>query len=153
PGASWMTRRDRELRIAENVAWVDAVLGSVMMGNFVSGTVVLHGFSQGVGMACRAAALGCRPVSAVMLLGGEVPPELERLELMRSVHLARGNRDRLYSQEKFDSDRKRLIDAGVAVETFLYQGGHAPTGEYFMAAGRFLAQTDLILPGRIQDSL
>jgi predicted esterase len=138
PGASWMTLRDRELRIVENVAYVDAVLGSVMMGNFVSGPIVLHGFSQGAGMACRASTLGCYRVSAVMLLGGDVPPDLERLDPMCSVHLARGNRDRLYSQERFEADRQRLIDAGVAVETFVYQGGHAPTEEYFMAAGHFL---------------
>ncbi|NTU68406.1 MAG: phospholipase [Chlorobiaceae bacterium] len=139
PGASWMTRCDREQRMVENVAYVDAVLGSVMMGNSLSGPIVLHGFSQGVGMACREAALGCYRISAVMLLGGDVPPDLERLVTMRSVHLARGNRDRRYSQEMLEADRQRLIDAGVAVETCVYQGGHAPTEEYFMAAGRFLA--------------
>ena len=140
PGASWMTRHDRELRIAENVAYVDAVLARVMEAYPVSGKMVLHGFSQGAGMACRAAVLGCHRVSAVMLLGGDVPPELEWLEPMRSVHLARGDHDRLYPQERFEADAVRLQDAAVQVEPFVFRGGHAPGAVYFTGAGGFLAR-------------
>ncbi|NTV02780.1 MAG: phospholipase [Chlorobiaceae bacterium] len=138
-GASWMTTRDRELRIVENVAYVDAVLGRLLDSSLSSGTVVLHGFSQGAGMACRAAVLGCHRVSAVMLVGGDVPPELEWLEPMRSVHLARGDRDRLYTQERFAGDRERLRGAGVAVAETVFRGGHGPEAGYFAAAGCFLA--------------
>ena len=139
PGASWMTRRDRELRIAENVRYVDAVIGRVMAELPVDGRLVLHGFSQGAGMACRAAVLGRHAVSAVMLLGGDIPPELNDLARMCTVHLGRGERDRLYRQERFDSDVDRLQEAGIEPVVSLYAGGHAPTDEYFEAAGRFLA--------------
>lgn len=138
PGSSWMTRRDRERRIAENVAYVDAVLDRIRR-EYPVGALVLHGFSQGAGMACRAAVLGCHRVSGVMLLGGDVPPELEWLDPMRKAHLARGDRDRLYPAERFDADRQKLDAAGVSAETYLYRGGHLPTADYFAAAGRFLA--------------
>ncbi|NTU91873.1 MAG: phospholipase [Chlorobiaceae bacterium] len=138
PGASWMTRRDRERRIAENVAYVDAVLDRIGR-EYPVGTLVLHGFSQGAGMACRAAVLGCHRVSGVMLLGGDVPPDLEWLDPMRKVHLARGDRDRLYTQERFEADRQKLSNAGVDGGTFIYRGGHLPTADYFAAAGGFLS--------------
>lgn len=139
PGASWMTRRDRELRITENVAYVDAVLDQVMAGHPVSGSVVLAGFSQGAGMACRTAVLGSRVVSAVMLLGGDIPPELGRIDRMAMVHIARGERDRLYPPERFDADRERLRNAGLPFASCSYRGGHAPNEEYFADAGRFLS--------------
>jgi len=139
PGASWITRCDRELRIAENVRYVDAVIGRVMAELPVDGRLVLHGFSQGAGMACRAAVLGRHAVSAVMLLGGDIPPELDDLARMRAVHLARGERDHFYRQKQFGSDVTRLQKAGIEPVVSLYDGGHAPTDEYFEAAGRFLA--------------
>jgi len=138
PGASWMTRRDRELRIAENVRYVDAVIGRVMAELPVDGRLVLHGFSQGAGMACRAAVLGRHAVSAVMLLGGDIPPELNDLARMCTVHLGRGERDRLYRQERFESDCERLREAGIDPTVCEYAGDHVPTDDYFKAAGRFL---------------
>ncbi len=139
PGSSWMTRRDRDLRIAENVRYVDAVLGRATEEIAFDGRLVLHGFSQGAGMACRTALLGRHEVSAVMLLGGEIPPELDDLARMRAVHIGRGEHDHFYRQKSFDSDVIRLREAGVEAEVSLYAGVHGPTDEYFEAAGRFLA--------------
>jgi len=138
-GASWMTRRNRELRIAENVRYVDAVIERVMNEIAFDGRLVLHGFSQGAGMACRAAVLGRHEVSAVMLLGGDIPPELDDLKRMRAVHLARGEQDHFYRQKQFDSDVTRLQEAGIEPVVSLHDGGHTPTDEYFEAAGQFLA--------------
>ena len=54
---SWMTRQDREQAIADNVAYVAAVL-SELAGEFgITRPLVYAGFSQGVAMAYRAAAL------------------------------------------------------------------------------------------------
>jgi predicted esterase len=140
PGASWMTRRDRELRITENVRYVDAVIERVMAKLPFDGRLVLHGFSQGAGMASRAALLGRHPVSGVMLLGGDIPPELDDLVRMRAAHLARSDHDRLYPQKRFEADIIRLREAGIDPAVTLFHGGHGPTGEYFEAAGRFLAE-------------
>jgi predicted esterase len=137
PGASWMTRIDRELRIEENVGYVDAVLDAVRM-DFPEGALVLHGFSQGAGMACRAALMGRHTVAGVMLLGGDIPPELDDLRRMGRVQLARGESDRFYPMERFEADRAKLRDAGLLPDAVTFSGSHGPTGEYFAEAGRFL---------------
>jgi len=144
PGASWMTRRDRERCIAENVRYADAVIGRVTAELPFDGRLVLHGFSQGAGMASRAAVLGRHAVSGVMLLGGDIPPELDDLARMRAVHLACGDRDRLYPQKRFEADIIRLREAGIDPAVTLFHGGHGPTGEYFEAAGRFLAGMEFV---------
>lgn len=144
PGASWMTRRDRERRIAENVHYADAVIAKVMAELLFDGRLVLHGFSQGTGMASRAAVLCRHEVTAVMLLGGDIPPELDDLARFRAVHLARGDRDRLYPQKRFEADIIRLREAGIEPSVCEYAGGHGPTGEYFEDAGRFLAGMEFV---------
>ena len=53
--ASWMTRQDRELAIADNVAYVTAVLETVAAEYRTRRPLVLAGFSQGVAMSFRAA--------------------------------------------------------------------------------------------------
>lgn len=141
PGASWMTRCDRDLRIAENVAYVDAVIGRVMAELPTDGRLVLHGFSQGAAMACRAAVLGRHPVSGVMLLGGGVPPELDGLERMLRVQHARGDRDPFLSEEALTSDAARLCNAGMQPDVVVFAGGHRATVGYFDAAAGFLAGT------------
>jgi predicted esterase len=144
PGASWMTRRDRELRITENVRYVDAVIERVMAKLPVDGRLVLHGFSQGAGMATRTALLGMHPVSGVMLLGGDIPPELDDLARMQAVHLARGDHDHFYRKKQLDLDVLRLREVGIEPSVCEYAGGHGPTGEYFEAAGRFLAGIEFV---------
>lgn len=138
PGASWMTSSERELRISENVGYVDAVLNNVFRQCGSSPVPVLHGFSQGAGMACRSALLGMFDVAGVMLLGGDIPPELVDLKLMRAVHIGRGDHDHLYTQKRCEADTARLQAAGLDPAVTLFRGGHMPTGEYFEAAGRFL---------------
>ncbi|HHE08024.1 MAG TPA: phospholipase [Chlorobaculum parvum] len=138
PGASWMTGCEREIRITENVRYVDTALDRVITEIPVDSRLVLHGFSQGVGMACRTAVLGRHTVTAVMFLGGDIPPELDDLAWMRAVHIGRGERDHLYRQERFDSDCARLRVDGIEPTACQYTGGHAPTEKYFKAAGKFL---------------
>lgn len=138
-GASWMTSKERDLRIEENVGYVDEVLSSLLDSGRISGNLVLHGFSQGAGMACRTAVIGRHAVTGVMLLGGDIPPELDWLERMRRVHLARGRRDPLYAEERFVRDAGRLRDAEVACSQVTFAGGHGANEEYYRSAADFLA--------------
>ncbi|MBM3163761.1 MAG: phospholipase [Chlorobi bacterium] len=140
PGASWMTSSDRELRIAENIRYVDEVLAAALRQCCPGCRIVLHGFSQGAGMACRAAVLGKNEVSGVMLLGGDIPPELDRFDRMKAVHLVRGNRDPLYTEERFMQDAARLRDAGVPCRAVPFAGGHGTNSAYYRLAGEFLGQ-------------
>jgi predicted esterase len=67
--ANWMTSQDRELAIADNLAYVRAAFGSLPPAR----RLVLLGFSQGATMASRAAAYAARP-DGLILLGGDLPP-------------------------------------------------------------------------------
>src|SRR5688572_5658420 len=58
--ASWMTREDRDQAIADNIAYVDAVMTRADAGRGFSRAVMV-GFSQGAAMAYRAAVSGARP--------------------------------------------------------------------------------------------
>ena len=56
-GASWMTRQDRELAIADNIAYVDRVVQAIER-DYQARDAFFLGFSQGVAMAFRAAVRG-----------------------------------------------------------------------------------------------
>jgi predicted esterase len=138
-GASWMTSRDREQRIEENVRYVDAVMERIRELYSVNDRRCFHGFSQGAAMACRAALLGRYPAEGLMLLGGDIPPELSvsssRLKL---VHLARGSGDRFYLPEQYKRDAARLQEGGVSFVASDFTGGHRPNAAYLTLAGEFL---------------
>jgi len=138
--AGWMTRQDRELAIADNLAYVSAVLADVSREWPTRTPVIFSGFSQGVAMAFRAAAAS--GAAAVIAAGGDVPPEItsERLGAVRSVLLCRGLRDEWYSAEKFAGDRRRLSDAGVALTVVEFDGGHEWSPEVIAAASSFLRE-------------
>jgi predicted esterase len=135
--ASWMTRQDRELAIADNLAYVEAVLDEVSRDR---PRLVFAGFSQGVAMAFRAACATARRVDGVIAVGGDVPPEIDVASLAR-VHTAlvcRGARDEWYTDEKFQQDVARLRQAGAAVHPVAFDGGHEWSAAVLDAASAFL---------------
>src|ERR1051325_10844778 len=72
--ASWMTRDDRELAIADNVDYVGRVLARVRADYRTSPTLVFAGFSQGGAMAYRAAV--SYPADGLIVLAADVPPDV-----------------------------------------------------------------------------
>jgi predicted esterase len=139
--ASWMTRQDRDLMIADNIAYVSAVIDAVSREWNVSNTIVLAGFSQGVATAFRAAARGSHAVRGVLALGGDVPPDLEPHELARvpAALIGRGVRDEWYTSSQHMLDEARLRAAGAIVNTRSFDAGHEWTADFSAAAGDFLA--------------
>jgi predicted esterase len=136
-----MTRQDRELAIADNVAYVAAVIEAVEREFSIRETAVFAGFSQGVAMAFRAAcstAYG-RRVAAVAL-GGDVPPELDGARLARvgAALVGRGLRDQWYGERQWAADVERLRGAGVEARGVAVDAGHEWTAEFSAAAGTFL---------------
>lgn len=134
-GASWMTISQREMRIEENVRYVDAVIDRVLQPRSL---LVFHGFSQGVGMASRAVVLGRHVASGLMLLGGEFPPELSHAAHLPPVHIARGDRDPIYTEKHFQQDCDYFAGAGTLPVTCVFRGGHEAGEEYLRSAGEFL---------------
>ena len=139
--ASWMTRQDRDLAIADNIAYVSRVLTHVLDGR-AAHVMVFAGFSQGVAMAFRAAMSMAGPRCHIIAAGGDVPPELGPTELRRlsSVLICRGKEDQWYGPDTFAADVRRLNEAGLPVQAEVVAGGHEWSREVSDAAGRFLAE-------------
>jgi predicted esterase len=141
--ASWMTRQDREDAIADNIAYVDrAIEATLEVSPSLTGLmppIVWVGFSQGVGMAYRAALSGPRRGSAVIALGGDVPPDVD-VAHAPPVLIGVGVHDAWYTVEKARADAARLDAAGVSHEVVTFDGGHEWTDEFRTAVARWLAR-------------
>jgi predicted esterase len=140
--ASSMTRQDRELAIGDNLAYVSAVIDAV--GREFPGAMplVLSGFSQGVAMTFRAAAGLSRKVDGVMVVGGDVPPELgpDALGAVSQALVCHGTRDEFYARAMFERDIQRLREAHVAVQPLEFDGGHEWSDAVAQAASLFLRE-------------
>jgi dienelactone hydrolase len=133
--ASWMTGLDRQLAIADNLAYVRAVLATLPTPR----VLVFLGFSQGAAMAARAAAFAGAKPAAIILLGGDIPPEVaaDAKVSLPPVLLARGTKDDWYTEEKFKQDLS-FLEAKTAVTPCAFDGGHEFNDAFRAAAGDFL---------------
>jgi len=138
---SWMTRQDRELAIADNVAYVRDVVGAVRREYETTGALVCCGFSQGVAMAYRAGLRAGRVCRGIIALAGDVPPELRSDPALAwpPVLVGRGRLDAWYTQEKMDADLAFLGGTGSPAIPLVFDGGHEWTDEFRAEAGRFLS--------------
>jgi predicted esterase len=143
-GATWMTAQDRELAIADNVAWVDRALDLVEDEFGTPREVVFGGFSQGVAMAYRVALLGRRDCAAVIACCGDVPPELlaEAPRAWPPVLAATGKGDTWYTPARLASDADALAARGCDVRTLVFDGGHEWPDALGDAAGRLLRDVE-----------
>lgn len=138
--ASWMTRLDREAAVRHNVLYVAKVLDRELGTGQPRVPLVYTGFSQGTAMAYRAAGGVERPCSAVVALGGDVPPELASGDLseLPVALLGRGSRDPWYAEEKLSQDLEVLRSQGVDARPVRFDGGHEWTDGFRATVGRFL---------------
>jgi predicted esterase len=138
--ASWMTRQHRDLAIRDNIAYVTSAVAAVAEEWPVSSALVFLGFSQGVAMAFRSAVSSARGVTAVVALAGDIPPEIDQAALSRipRVLIGQGSRDHWYTDAKREADERRLVEAGVAVERFMFEGGHEWGAAFDERAGDYL---------------
>ncbi len=140
--ACWMTRLQREQAILDNVRYVASVVAELKRELAVSDQLVYLGFSQGAAMAYRAAAGSGHPCQGVIVLGGDVPPELESHDLSRfpPVLLGRGSSEEWYDAAKMEHDVELLRRKGADVRPCVFDGGHEWTNEFRAAAGQFLEE-------------
>lgn len=141
-GASWMTRFNRELAIADNIRYVDAVVAEVRRRHAVGPLLAYVGFSQGVAMAYRAAA-AAPPARALVVLAGNLPPDVTQGGLGRlpRVLIGCGRRDGLYPESRLAADVHTLAAAGVAVEPHVFDGGHQWVPSFRQRVGELLASS------------
>jgi predicted esterase len=137
--ASWMTRDDRELAIADNVAYVGLALAQVATEHDLTRPLIYVGFSQGVAMSYRAAALVQRPCDGIIALAGDVPPDVVPLAAaLPQTLIGRGSGDAYYTAEKCAKDLEALRAAGVEASEHVFEGGHAWTPAFIDRSRAFL---------------
>ncbi|MEP6618176.1 MAG: dienelactone hydrolase family protein [bacterium] len=130
-GATWMTREHREAEIADQVGYLDQLVGELK--HHLSGAaprVVVFGFSQGTATVCRWLAHGAHRADELVLWGGGLPPELdlaqwsERLQ-GAAITLVAGDTDELVTPSAVAREAERMSAAGVAFALHRYAGGHS----------------------------
>lgn len=151
--ANWMTRQDRDLAIADNLAYVQEAMARVFSEHAgfsprgVPGAqapglrTVYVGFSQGVAMAYRAALHSTTPATAIIALAGDIPPELKEEEshVWPPLLIGVGDREEWYTGEKLEADLVFLRERGVSHDVMRFDGGHEWTDEFRAAAGQLLS--------------
>ena len=139
--ASWMTKLGREQAIADNLRYVGQVVTEIRSEHATTDRLVYAGFSQGASMAYRAACGAGDRADGLVVLGGDVPPELGEAGArdLPPTLVGRGQRDDWFTQERHDADVALLASRGVTVEALVFDGGHEWTDEFRTAAGRMLA--------------
>lgn len=137
--ASWMTRQDRELAIADNIAYVSAVVNEVRREHPVNDTLVYAGFSQGVAMAYRAAAFAGRRAAGLISLAGDLPPDVApQASTLPPILIGRGLRDEWYTEARAAADLSLLAAAGRSVAEHVFDDGHVWHPSFIERAGLFL---------------
>jgi|ERR1051325_6076353 predicted esterase len=125
---NWMTKLDRELAIADNIEYVRRAVAALPPPK----TLVFIGFSQGASMAARAAAaIRC---DGLMMLGGDIPPDV-RADQLPPTLLSRGSNDDWYTAEKLKNDLSFL---GNRATPLVFEGGHEWSDAFRAAATEFL---------------
>lgn len=145
--ANWMTRQDRELAIADNIAYVHTALEHVRTEHSAEHASTLHpalvflGFSQGAAMAYRAALGSPRPVSGIVALGGDIPPELKDDESLAwpPVLIGVGDREEWYAGEKLENDLAFLKARNMSHQVVRFAGGHEWTDTFRSTVGTFIS--------------
>jgi predicted esterase len=135
--ATWMTKQDRELEIADNVAYVWSAVEAVRREQRTRRPLVFVGFSQGVAMAYRAAGAG--DCDGLIVLAGDVPADVApRVSALPPILLGRGRTDDWYTPDKALADLKVLNGGGAALTEHVFDGGHAWDATFVTAAAGFL---------------
>ncbi len=138
--ASWMTREDRALALADNIAYAEAVRAAVDASYATTGGFVAAGFSQGAAQAYRAGLAGGRACAGILALGGDLPPDVaERAAALPPVLIGRGSDDPWYSAEALAADVARLEAAGGRYTVCEFAGGHEWAPMLVAAASAWLA--------------
>lgn len=138
--ASWMTRQDRESAIADNIEYLNRAVAAV--GGEDARAVVYLGFSQGASMAARAAVRGSTRAAGLVMLGGDIPPDVrdDATAEFPPVLIGVAARDTWYSGARSDADIAFLEQRGISHEAVRFDGGHEFTDEFRGRVGRWIAK-------------
>lgn len=129
-GATWMTREDRLVEIADYVRYLDTLYRHVFVElPRAEVRALVLGFSQGAATAARWAATGNASLDGVILWGSPAPPDLNLAEAARvwaatPLTLVYGRADRYFDEARAVAEAERLRGAGIIPELLSHDGGH-----------------------------
>lgn len=101
-GASWMTKEAREMDIADNIAWLDALDAQISAKFPIEKRYVL-GFSQGGATALRWAVQGQIHVDELLIWASDFPPDLMETSAMglpTQCHFILGDKDPFFLEDR-----------------------------------------------------
>ena len=99
--------------------------------------LVFVGFSQGVAMAYRAAAMG--DCNGLVVLAGDVPPDVHpHASTLPQILIGRGAQDEWYTAEKAAADHAALSAAGASFKEHVFAAGHEWDSSFVDAAKKFI---------------
>lgn len=154
--ANWMTRQDRDLAIADNIAYAKAAIDEALRTSHsaprtshsaprtphLAPRTVCVGFSQGASMAYRAALRSGHEAAGIIALAGDIPPEIkdDHSVAWPKVLIGVGDREEWYAGDKLDADLAFLTTRGVDHQVVRFTGGHEWTDEFRAAVGTWLTR-------------
>ena len=130
-GASWMTTADRQAEIADQAAYLDALLAHLLAACPPDVRVTVLGFSQGTATVSRwlaSRADGWRP-HQLILWAGDFPADIEAEAAQRllqdlPVVLVSGEQDNYVGPEKLQAQAETLRLHGAQITTKTFEGNH-----------------------------
>jgi predicted esterase len=127
-GASWMTREDRAAEIADQVTYLDSLVGTLKARAPNVTRVTALGFSQGVATMCRWLVHSRTRVNRVICWGGAMPDDVLAgdLRAFRGVPIAlvAGSRDEFLTHDRVAQALTAMRAAGLDVSEVMFDGGH-----------------------------
>ncbi|MGI8510037.1 MAG: alpha/beta hydrolase [Gemmatimonadaceae bacterium] len=134
-GATWMTREDRDVEIADVVTYLDALYERLFLDLADHGMdrdrVRVHalGFSQGGAAASRWAARGAAVVDNLVVWGSGIPQDVNTRALGErrpalSIDMVYGTGDALVAGEMVVAQSAVLEASGVPYRVHSFDGGH-----------------------------
>lgn len=135
-GASWMTRADRLAEIADQAAYLTALLDHLLAACPAGVKVTVLGFSQGTATAGRWLAhyAGRWRPERLVLWAGDFPADIEAelaRQLLQSlpVTLVSGDQDQYVSAAMLHTQADTLRQQGAQVQALGFAGGHMLNAE------------------------
>ena len=129
-GASWMTREDRELEIADYVRYLDALYDEIMgKVNRENVFVTVLGFSQGGATANRWVTRGRSRADRLVMWGALIASDADLNQaatFFRNVALTivHGKRDKFLSEGMISDYEELLREKQIPYDLLTFDGGH-----------------------------
>jgi predicted esterase len=127
-GATWMTKEERLLEIADYIGYLNLVREQAL-AEAPNAQLHVLGFSQGAATVCRWLAQAHWPVAQLVLWAGVFPEDMEMANLGDTLKDTRisyvyGLQDEFVTDEKVQTQLTRVREAGLEPGVLTFTGKH-----------------------------